>query len=90
MSRKVILSSVPTYKLKLQCVECGGKDSFVIGIQSGNMPTIEEAKKNIATDEWNGWWLKDKEICPKCRFTTGKTVILTSQIYFWKDSNPNI
>jgi hypothetical protein len=64
MMRKLVKEKAVRYVLKLKCVNCGCQDRYILGYDYGS---DSEAKENIATYGWNGWLLKDTELCIMCR-----------------------
>ena len=60
--RKVETIRRPMYVAKLRCRKCGKKKTFYFGFD----------KKDVVfpVKEWNGWYLKDTELCPVCYMET--------------------
>ena len=60
MSREIKETKVA--EITLTCRECGYQTTFTLG----HNITEEEAERRIPSHGWNGWFLKDTELCPTC------------------------
>lgn len=56
--RKIETIRRPCYVARLRCRKCGKKQTFYLGFEKKDNP--------FPTHYWNGWYMNNTEICPRC------------------------